>query len=166
MFPPDIKKLPHQKFKDDRGNLDIIFENEAITNALALKRSFSIKNVFRGLHYQTQNCPQTKYIEVVSGKILDIVLCMDCNSENFGKVFSEKITPGTTYVIPSTYAHGFFCYEDTVFQYLTLGPYSEKDELVIALDRNHFIDLDLTYESIEMSPKDKNGMSIRDALSI
>ena len=52
------------------------------------------KNVIRGLHLQVNN-RQAKFVSVIKGKILDVVVDLRLNSKTFGKNFkielSEKI---------------------------------------------------------------------------
>ena len=72
--------------KDNRGNLRETF------NFKLLKKKFifeycttSKKNVLRGFHFQTR-LKQSKYVNVVKGKILDVV-DLRKNSNTFGKSF-------------------------------------------------------------------------------
>ena len=46
--------------------------------------SFSKKNVIRGMHLQTKNS-QGKFVSVIKGKILDVVIDLRKNSKTFGK---------------------------------------------------------------------------------
>ena len=46
--------------------------------------------VIRGLHYQLEPLAQTKFIRVLSGSILDVVVDLRKGSPSFGKVFSMK----------------------------------------------------------------------------
>ena len=62
----------------------------------------------RGLHLQTKNS-QEKFVSVVKGKILDVVVDLRKNSKTFGDHFkiilSEK--NAKSILIPSGLAHGF-----------------------------------------------------------
>ena len=44
------------------------------------------KNVLRGFHFQTK-LKQSKYVNVVKGKILDVVIDLRKNSKTFGRTF-------------------------------------------------------------------------------
>ena len=65
--------------------------NEYIDNLLELYCQENIvkskRNVLRGLHMQMK-FQQGKYISVLKGKILDVVVDCRKNSKTFGKVFS------------------------------------------------------------------------------
>jgi len=110
------------KREDSRGHLEVLYEN----NTTILKRSFSKKGVFRGLHRQAEPFLQEKIIRVVSGSIVDFVV--DVESESFS-ISSQKITPESDWVlIEGRYAHGFYALEDTVFEYICDGSYNEDAE--------------------------------------
>ena len=64
------------------------------------------KNVFRGFHFQTKN-KQSKYVNVVKGKILDVVIDLRKKSktlENILRLFYQKNALGSIYT--SRFAHG------------------------------------------------------------
>ena len=46
--------------------------------------------MIRGLHFQTKN-KQTKFIYVIKGQILDVIVNLDIKSKNFGKVKRYKM---------------------------------------------------------------------------
>ena len=70
--------------------------------------SVSKKNVIRGLHYQKKK-NQGKFISVIKGKILDVVVDIRKNSKTFGKHFSIILSEKncTSVYIPGGFAHGF-----------------------------------------------------------
>ena len=162
MFPKEIEKIAHLNFEDSRGNLSVILEGPLAGNSIALKRSMSNKGVFRGMHYQNSSSPQTKYVEVISGKIVDFVMCMNSLSKNYGQIYSEIITPGITVRIPGDYAHGFYCHEETMFQYITDGKYSEIDEIVISLDGETLRKHNVNDSHMIVSNKDAKGLRYTD----
>ena len=94
---------------DNRGYLrELTSEKEIGAKFKFTIISKSKKNVLRGLHFQT-NKPQGKYISLLKGKILDVVVDLRKNSKTFGKSFStilsEKNCRGL--YIPPGFAHGF-----------------------------------------------------------
>ena len=98
-----------KQYKDNRGYLrELISEKEIGTKFKFAIVSKSKKNVIRGLHFQN-NKPQGKYISVLKGKILDVVVDLRKKSKTFGKTFSiilsEKNCTGL--YIPAGFAHGF-----------------------------------------------------------
>ena len=48
-------------------------------------KSFSYKNVFRGLHYQTPPFSQSKLISISKGEIMDVVVDIRKNSPTYEK---------------------------------------------------------------------------------
>ena len=57
-----ITKLETLKFSDDRGSLEIIYENSNVV----LKESRSEMGVLRGLHWQNKDSKQKKIIRIIS----------------------------------------------------------------------------------------------------
>jgi dTDP-4-dehydrorhamnose 3,5-epimerase len=104
--PLFIKGVKH---KDKRGHFQEIFLKKKYNiNIIFTAIAFSKKNVIRGLHYQTPN-KQTKFIHVVKGKILDVVVNLDKKSKNFGKIYKFILVDGDTLIVPNNYAHGYEC---------------------------------------------------------
>ena len=70
--------------------------------------SISKKNVIRGLHYQL-NKPQGKFISVLKGEILDVVVDLRKKSKTSGKYFSCILSEknAKSIYIPPGFAHGF-----------------------------------------------------------
>jgi dTDP-4-dehydrorhamnose 3,5-epimerase len=92
-------KIKKTKFKDlliveQKNNVDNRGSLRETFNDKILKKKFifeycttSKKNVFRGFHFQVKN-EQSKYVNVVKGKILDVVIDLRKNSKTFGRIFS------------------------------------------------------------------------------
>ena len=107
---------------DARGWLDVLYEG----SHCVLKRSFSSRGVFRGLHLQLAPNRQTKLVRVVSGRILDFVVDPTVVDP---EIHCTEIGPNRGWVlIPDHLAHGFYALEDTVFEYVCDGPYAEGHE--------------------------------------
>ena len=108
--------------EDNRGWLEVLYESDA----MVLKRSFSRKGVFRGLHVQRAPSAQTKVIRVVEGSIVDVLVSMDDPSR---ALKTMTLTPADGWVrIDAQYAHGFYALQDTVFEYVCDGGYDEASE--------------------------------------
>ena len=72
---------------DNRGFLREIFNKKLLNKNFNFEYSTtSKKNVLRGFHFQT-NFQQAKYVNVLKGKILDVVIDLRKNSKSFGKYF-------------------------------------------------------------------------------
>lgn len=113
--------------EDERGWLEVLYESDA----MVLKRSFSRRGVFRGLHVQMAPSAQTKVIRVVSGSIIDVVVDMD---DPALELKTAALTPDDGWVrIDARYAHGFYALEDTIFEYVCDGGYDEPSEKAFSI---------------------------------
>ena len=73
---------------DSRGNLRETFNDKILKKKFIFEYcTISKKNVFRGFHFQTKN-KQSKFVNVVKGKILDVVIDLRKRSKTFGKIYS------------------------------------------------------------------------------
>ena len=96
-------------FRDTRGFLREVFKKKIIKKNLIFSIvSQSKKNVLRGLHLQTRK-PQDKFLTVIKGKILDVVVDLRKNSKTYGKHFKIILSDKNykTIFIPKGFAHGF-----------------------------------------------------------
>lgn len=116
-----LDRKAHRR-EDNRGWLEVLYESDA----MVLKRSFSKKGVFRGLHVQHAPSPQTKVIRVVEGCIVDVIVSLEDPSR---ELKTTTLTPEDGWVrIDAQYAHGFYALEDTLFEYVCDGGYDEASE--------------------------------------
>ena len=84
----DLLIIKQKNNKDLRGNLRETFNDKILKKKFIFEYcTTSKKNVFRGFHFQTKN-KQAKYVNVLKGKILDIVIDLRKRSKTFGKTFS------------------------------------------------------------------------------
>ena len=105
----DLVIIQNKKYKDSRGFFMEILKNKDLKkNFPFVVCSYSKKNVIRGLHIQTKN-PQGKYISVLKGKIVDIVIDLRKSSKTFGKTFKIILSDKNckSLFIPPGFAHGF-----------------------------------------------------------
>ena len=71
-----------KKFKDNRGYLREIYKKKVIKENLIFHYfAKSKKNVFRGFHFQKNPYAQDKFVRVLDGKILDILVSIDKKSK-------------------------------------------------------------------------------------
>ena len=84
----DLKVIHGRIFYDKRGSFREIYKNDLFkkNKPLFWCASKSKKNVLRGLHLQKKNS-QAKFVSVLKGKILDVVVDLRSNSKTFGKHF-------------------------------------------------------------------------------
>ena len=118
-----------KNFIDNRG----YFRELTIEKIIKKKLVFTVvskskKNVLRGLHMQRNNI-QGKYLSVVKGKILDVVVDCRKNSKTFGKnykiILSQKNSKSI--YIPAGFLHGFLGLEDENIVVYGCTKYRDKD---------------------------------------
>jgi dTDP-4-dehydrorhamnose 3,5-epimerase len=153
------------KFSDKRGYFREIYKKKLFThNDLVFWcMSKSKKNVVRGMHLQTKFM-QEKYISVIKGKILDVVVDLRSKSKTFGKVFSIVLSDknSKSIFIPAGFAHGFCGMDqENIIFYGNSNYRSAKNEVSLAWnDKN--IKIKWPTKKIIQSKKDKFSLSFKD----
>ncbi|NUU99645.1 dTDP-4-dehydrorhamnose 3,5-epimerase [Marinitoga sp. 1154] len=127
-------------FKDFRGVFNKVF-NYNIFKKSGLNSEFkeffysiSQKNVIRGMHFQIPPYEHEKLVFVSNGSIIDVVVDIRKNSNNFGKFFEIKLysEKNIAIYISKGFAHGFLSLEDnTIVNYLTTSIYSKEHDFGI-----------------------------------
>ena len=160
----DLKIYKKKTFKDSRGYfLELYKKNLLKKNFPFTCISYSKKNVIRGLHLQTKNA-QAKYISVLKGRILDVVVDLRKNSKTFGKHFkiilSEKNS--TSLYVPEGFAHGFLALDNENYLLYSCSNYRDKNaELGIMWNDK---DLNIKWSKITpiISSKDKKNITFKE----
>ena len=80
--------------------------------------SHSKKGTIRGVHYE----PWDKYIHVVSGKILAVIVDKDGNCEK------KELTNDQAMFVPNGYGNSFQALEDTIYLYLVTDVWTAGKE--------------------------------------
>lgn len=130
-----MEKIEHKTYKDNRGtytpvSIDTLGIKWTQCSISTNDNAFT----FRGLHYQT-NPPQTKYIKVIRGSIVDFSVDLVTGE-------SESIVLGENdaVLIPNTKAHGFLTLEpNTIVLYLCEGEYNPESEHSIVWTTNEYV---------------------------
>ena len=80
--------------------------------------SRSARGVLRGLHYQL-GPPQGKLVQVLGGRIHDVIVDLRRRSEWFGQSFATDLRDreSLTLRVPPGFAHGFLAREDSLVLY-------------------------------------------------
>ena len=160
----DLLVFEKKYFTDNRGYFLELYKRKIIKkNFLFTCISYSKKNVIRGLHLQTKNT-QAKYVSVLKGKILDVVVDLRKNSKTYGKTFkiilSEKNSKSL--YIPEGFAHGFCGLEKENYMLYSCSNYRDKESEIgiIWNDKN----LKIKWPKIKaiISKKDKNNISFEE----
>ena len=149
---------------DNRGNLRETFNNKI------LKRKFvfdycttSKKDVLRGFHFQTK-FKQSKYVNVVKGKILDVVIDLRKKSKTFGKTYKIILSKknAISLYIPAGFAHAYYSFDkENIIYYKLDNYYSPRNEHGIRYD---YKDLNIKWpkKRLIVSKKDKNLLSFEE----
>jgi len=150
-----------KSYKDDRGefyesykdlllkkyniNFEMVQENTCISN----------KNVIRGFHYQEEPYQQAKLLQVLNGKIKDVLIDVR-EGQSYGKIWEFELDSKNKQLlyIPEGFAHGYSIYEDnTIVSYKTNALYNKESEKGInPLSMN----INWEVENPIISDKDKN----------
>ncbi len=149
----------NSKIFKKKVNKNIIFCQDNVT--------FSKKGVIRGLHYQLPPNPQTKLVNVIQGRVLDVVVDIRKGSPEFGKYISRELsdTNNLQLFIPRGFAHGFITLSETsIFHYKVDNYYYPESEGSIAPnDPDLGIDWLLPEAEWIQSDKDQNHPQLKDA---
>ena len=162
-----IVEITQKEFQDERGSFMESFNSKQFNNSLKKNITFvqdnlsiSKKGVFRGLHFQYE-FPQAKLVSVLSGEILDIVVDLRKSSKTFGDWCTFEISSKNNkqIFIPEGFAHGFLAMQDdTKVFYKVSDFWNPKDEFTLKYNDKK-INIELPFEPILISEKDKNGLS-------
>ncbi len=151
-------------FHDDRGYFMEYFNennfNQNVLGNFSFKQdniSCSKKNVLRGLHFQAPPFEQGKLIQVLKGKVLDVVVDVRKKSKTFGKYFKIELSDENhrKLWIPPGFAHGFLSKEDnTLLSYKCTNYYSKNHEMDL-LWNDENLNIDWGIKNPILSEKDK-----------
>lgn len=160
---------------DNRGGFTKSFEKDIYTEAgidFQLNETFasrSMKNVIRGLHFQTHN-PQAKLVSVVVGSVWDVIVDLRPNSSTFKQWIAHELSSDNhlSFYVPRGFAHGFASLEDgTVMLYQCDGKYDKVTDTGIRFDDP---DIGIKWPVAESmaihSTRDLELMSFKDFCSI
>ena len=149
---------------DSRGSLRETFNDKLLKKKFKFEYcTTSKKNVLRGFHFQFKN-KQSKYVNVVKGKILDVVIDLRRKSKTFGKTFkiilSKKNALGL--FIPSGFAHAYFSFDDENIIYYKLDNYYAPRFESGIIYNDPAIKVKWPKKKLIVSKKDKNLLSLNE----
>jgi dTDP-4-dehydrorhamnose 3,5-epimerase len=159
-------------FGDDRGFFFESFNRKKFIELVGYDVDFvqdnhsrSVKNVLRGLHYQTQH-PQGKLVRVTQGAVLDVVVDIRKSSATFGQHVAVELSAENKQMlwIPEGFAHGFSVLSDTAeFLYKTTDYwFPEHERCLLWNDEELDIDWKLSAPPA-LSVKDILGKKLSEA---
>ena len=156
----DLLVFESVNFYDNRG-----YFREVLLEKIIKKRfkftviSSSKKNVLRGLHMQ-KKFPQGKYISVIKGKILDVVVDCRKKSISFGKHFKIIISEknSKSIYVPPGFIHGFVGLEkENIVLYSCTNYRNKQSELGVKWnDKN--LNINWGIKKPILSKKDMNNI--------
>ena len=150
-----IPKIIKSKiYKDKRGSLKEIFKSKDYNKKFKFFLLVSSKkNVFRGFHFQKYPFAQDKFVRVISGKILDILVSVDKNSKFYLKSFYYELSDNNKKIlyVPKNFAHGFLVLsKNATVEYFVTKHYSKKHERNISIfDKRLNIDRKIKKKKID-----------------
>lgn len=139
-------------------NRDIIFVQD--------NESESKYGTIRGFHFQNSPFSQEKLVRVVYGEIIDVAVCIDRNSKNFGEYTQVTLCDQkkNLFWIPKGYAHGFqVLSESAIINYKVTNYYNKDNEVCIRYDDKN-INFNWPIKNYIISEKDKNGINLSEIL--
>ena len=133
-----LKIIQSKTYKDNRGFVKESYKQKNFKNKDFIFGiiSSSKKNVLRGLHLQTK-FKQAKYVSVLKGAILDVVLDLRKGSKTFGKHFKVILSANNnkSLFIPAGFAHGFLALDtENIIFYGNDNYRSANNEITISWD--------------------------------
>lgn len=122
------KKFNVSIFKDNRGSfIPVKLEDNWIQSNLSINDN---PYTWRGLHFQVGPRRQSKYVSVIKGRIIDVIVGL--SGDNLGKVEIYELKEGEGLFVPKNYAHGFLTLESgTIVSYFVDEIYSKEHEVSV-----------------------------------
>ena len=146
-------------YRDKRGSVSEAFKKKLINKNLCLSLiSKSKKNVIRGLHFQSKKA-QDKFISVVKGKILDVVVDLRKNSKTFGQHYKIVLSENKAkyLFVPKGFAHGFLCLDkENIIVYNCSNYRAAKYEKILKWDDKN-LKINWGIKNPILSKRDQNG---------
>ena len=156
----DLLVFESKNFYDKRG----LFRELALEKLIKKRFIFSVvskskRNVLRGLHMQ-KKFKQGKYVSVLKGKVLDVVVDCRKKSKTFGKhykiILSEKNCKSI--FIPPGFIHGFLGLEkENIINYMCTNYRNKNSEIGVKWDDVN-LKINWNIKKPILSKKDKNKL--------
>ena len=160
-----LKVIQSKSYKDRRGLFKEDFKKKFFKNKEFVFgcTSTSKKNVIRGLHLQTK-FSQGKYVSILKGSILDVVVDLRKGSKTFGKHFKIILSDNNakSLFIPSGFAHGFLgLKKENIIYYYCTNYRSAKHEVGLLWNDK---DLKINWNIVNpiLSKKDKENLKFKE----
>jgi dTDP-4-dehydrorhamnose 3,5-epimerase len=164
-----LKIIKTKVHKDSRGHFVEVFRHSFFKKQkfVFTCSSKSKKNVLRGMHFQ-KKIEQGKYLSVLKGRILDVVVDIRKKSKTFGKHFKIIISDkdGKAIYIPPGFAHGFLGLDtENIITYHCTNYRSKVNEMGIKWNDKK-LKIKWPKKKLIISKKDRNNLSFEEYLKI
>ena len=164
----DLLVIKQKNNIDNRGSLRETFNKKLLNKKFVFEYcTTSKKNILRGFHFQTK-FQQSKFVNVLKGKILDVVIDLRKNSKTFGKSFKIILSQknATSLYIPKGFAHAYLSYDvENIIYYKLDNFYKPKfEDGIIFNDRQ--LKIKWPKLKIVISKKDKKLRTLKNFINI
>ena len=164
----DLLVIKQKNNIDNRGSLRETFNKKLLNKKFVFEYcTTSKKNILRGFHFQTK-FQQSKFVNVLKGKILDVVIDLRKNSKTFGKSFKIILSQknATSLYIPRGFAHAYLSYDvENIIYYKLDNFYKPKFEDGIIFDDRQ-LKIKWPKLKIVISKKDKKLRTLKNFINI
>ena len=160
----DLLIFKSKNFYDVRGYFrEVLIEKLIKKKFKFIVVSKSKKNVLRGLHMQ-KKFQQGKYISVVKGKILDVVVDCRKKSKTFGKHFKIIISEknSKSIYVPPGFIHGFLGLERENIVVYSCTEYRNKESELGVKWNDKDLKINWSIKKPILSIKDKKNLKFKD----
>jgi len=166
---PDVKIIEPTVYEDERGYFFEAYNAQKFEELMGFcpnfcqsNESYSKKGVIRGLHLQKEPYAQAKFVRVIYGEIIDVVLDCREGSPSFGDHICIALSSSkkNQVWIPRGCAHGFQVVSDfCIFSYQVDNEYCPAAEVTIdPFDSNLRINWPLKRD-VYLNKKDSDGLA-------
>ena len=156
-----LKVIQSKSYKDNRGLFKEDYKKKFFKdkNFVFGCTSSSKKNVIRGLHIQTKYS-QEKYVSVLKGAIIDVVVDLRKKSKTFGKHYKIILSDenAKSIFIPAGFAHGFLALKNENIIYYTCTNYRSAKHEVGILWNDKDLKIKWPIKNPVISKKDKKNI--------
>ena len=160
-----LKVIQSKSHKDSRGLFKEDYKKKFFKNKNFVFgcTSSSKKNVIRGLHLQTKYS-QEKYVSVLKGAIIDVVVDLRKKSKTYGKHYKIILSDANakSIFIPAGFAHGFLALKKENIIYYTCKNYRTAKHEVGILWNDKDLKIKWPIKNPVISKKDKKNIKFTD----
>ena len=160
-----LKVIQSKSYIDNRGLFKEDYKKKFFKNKNFVFgcTSISKKNVIRGLHLQTKYS-QEKYVSVLKGAIIDVVVDLRKKSKTYGKHYKIILSDenAKSIFIPAGFAHGFLGLKKENIIYYTCTNYRSAKHEVGILWNDKDLKIKWPIKNPIISKKDKKNIKFID----